>query len=875
LNLKTNILKKKSIIIALIIIFSVVVNSCTTEKNTATTRFYHNTTGHYNIYFNGIESFKIADEKIAKMPENYQILLPIFKIEKEESLPLVSSETDIAIQKSVKMIKMHSITVKPERKTDSKGKYTQTQKEKDFYNKSEYNNWVDDAYLLIGISHYYKHDYHIGMKSLQLILNKFRNETVRFDAMYWIARSYSATGDFIDCENYLKLIIENPDCPAKIKKSTDLIYADIYIKQKMYDKALEKLDIVIKDTKKKNEKARYKYIEAQLNILNGNNKKALLLFQEIIKMNPTYEMAFNAKINTAKAYSAGSSSSDYLKKTLIKMLKDDKNIEFNDQIYYALAEIETKDGNKEKAEEYYKLSIKKSTSNTNQKALSYLALADINFEKKKYLKAGEFYDSTMSFIDKKYPDYEKISDKAQNLSLLTDNLKIVSREDSLQKIARMDSVQRNGYINTIILKIKADEIAAQNGGNIGFDPFSQGDYNSQSENNSGKWYFYNPQTLSVGKSEFLRVWGNRKLEDNWRRKNKAALTFDNVTDTETKSDSAGRVTDKKNPKFYLQDLPLTDSLMAKSNERIALALFNSGKVYDENMNDYPAAVKAYEELIKRFPANKLVLESYFNLYILNFKKLNNSAQAEIYRQKILKEYPFSKYAKILINPDYIKKLTETNDAINSLYASAFEAYKQKDYSSVILKVNQAFAIAPQNDLTAKFLYLKANSLGNLGQQTEMKKILEEIVLKYPDDEITPQAKATLDILKSGKFDPNYYILNQSETHYFIVLSEKNKNLNDNLKFKISSWYLGTFPDINFVSEDINFEGNKNLYVVRKFTDMSQAMKMYNGIISEKVLSGIDSNKYKMFIISESNFSKLIKLQIIEKYSEFFNQYYNR
>ena len=36
-----------------------------------------------------------------------------------------------------------------------------------------------------------------------------------------------------------------------------------------------------------------------------------------------------------------------------------------------------------------------------------------------------------------------------------------------------------------------------------------------SNTSGGKWYFYNPATLSFGFSEFQKKWGKRKLEDDW------------------------------------------------------------------------------------------------------------------------------------------------------------------------------------------------------------------------------------------------------------------------------------------------------------------------------------------------------------------------
>ena len=352
---------------------STVFFSCSTEKNTAVSRFYHNTTAYFNIYFNGYESFNNGINTIKETPEDYTQLIPVYKAERKDLQTAVSSDMDNAIKKAVKMIKMHSITVKPKRKEPKKGRraYKLTDKEKAFYAKTEYNKYVDDAYLLIGKAHYYKGDYTGGLRSLHLIINKFRNEEVKYDALYWIARIKSAEGSYPEAINYLKLITDDSKHPERLNPGIDKCYANIYIKQKKYSQAIEKLDYIISKTKKKKDKARLKYITAQLNQKINEGDKAIELFSEVIKMNPPYEMAFNAKINMAKAFLNSSEGSEKIRKLLNKMLNDDKNIDFQDQIYYVLAGIEQKENNEKQAVEYYKLSAEKSIYNDNQKALSY------------------------------------------------------------------------------------------------------------------------------------------------------------------------------------------------------------------------------------------------------------------------------------------------------------------------------------------------------------------------------------------------------------------------------------------------------------------------------------------------------------------------
>ena len=42
-------------------------------------------------------------------------------------------------------------------------------------------------------------------------------------------------------------------------------------------------------------------------------------------------------------------------------------------------------------------------------------------------------------------------------------------------------------------------------------------------NTDDSWYFYNTATKNAGKTEFQKTWGSRKLEDDWRRRNKASF----------------------------------------------------------------------------------------------------------------------------------------------------------------------------------------------------------------------------------------------------------------------------------------------------------------------------------------------------------------
>ena len=79
-------------------------------------------------------------------------------------------------------------------------------------------------------------------------------------------------------------------------------------------------------------------------------------------------------------------------------------------------------------------------------------------------------------------------------------------------------------------------------------------------------------------------------------------------------DTADAATNYKKPEFYLKNLPLNDTLLAISNEKIAVAYFNAGRVFSEKIADSLKAAESYESLLSRFPGHELEPETLYNLY---------------------------------------------------------------------------------------------------------------------------------------------------------------------------------------------------------------------------------------------------------------------
>ncbi len=851
---------------------------CSTKKNTGMSRAYHNLTAKYNVYFNGNESLKAGMRQIKKTyKEDYTKILPVFRYEDISVSTMIGGDMDLAIKKCAKTIKTHSITAKP--KFDKK---EISKENKDFLLKQEYCKWIDDAYLLMGKAHFYKREFETALQTFLLITNKFKKEETNDEAMLWIAKTYAETGEYKNAENTILELKKTKRYDKKFMLEMDLILASIYMKQKDYDNAAIKLNSAITNEKKKKEKARQTFILAQLYKFDDKYILATDNFKKVVKMNPDYDMTFAANINLAEIFEKSGASSGDLKKQLMKMAKDEKNTDYLDQLYYALGKIELNEKNNEKAIEYFQLSAGSASSNKTQKVKTFLALADFYYQHNNHKLAENYYDSTASSIEKSFSDYEKVNKQILSLRDLTHNLNIIEKEDSVQFLARMPENDRNKIIDNIIQKIVAEE-QRQNEikKNAELDP-NLIDNNDYSRNTNpmegGKFYFYNPSTVSIGQTEFKKKWGDRKLEDNWRRSDKQTIEdIQDVTEsvdstsTKTKTDKA-KVSNIKSREFYLQDIPLTKEEMLESNKKIEKAMFVSGEIYYKQLNDIPNATAQFEKLLVKFPQTSFRLETMQNLYVI-YNKDMNFAFSEKYKQLIIIEFPESTYAKLLKDPGYADMLKSKQIEIEKLYQSAFSSYKNKEYLQTIGLCENADKNFPDNELQPNFIYLKAMSFGENGDKSKLKENLELLVSKFPQSEPAKTAVATLEVMNSKKFEEEIYTFQKDSLHYYVLVFPKNQIDTNKLKFKYIALNAEKYTQSDLNVSIQNLDSGRDMIIVQSFKNSKEAIIYYQSVIVNNVLQDIQKFSPLHFVISIGNYQNYIKNKQDLKYMKFFDKYY--
>jgi len=818
--------------------------------------------------------------------DRFDIILPPFIYSNEETATSIFPQLDRAYEKGSKVITKHSIMIKG----------------------VEHNKWIDDTYLLIGMSHFYKADYLKALEAFDYIVKQFKDSPIKYQAMLWMARTYiqmenyeraQFTLDYIK-ENGLKkltkknkLSLHKTNENKRVKRNFYAVYADWYIRQGNYQPAIQLMENAISLAKKKKQKRRYVYILGQLNQKLDKLAFANHKYKWVLKMNPPYDMAFNAKMNIAQCFNPNDANeSKKVKKLFLKMTKDVKNKEYLDQIYYALAQIAFKESDSTNGIDYLKLSIENSKENKAQKATSCLQLAEIYFNKRSYEDAQTYYDSTMIFLPTDHPDYEKIANKHSVLSDLVINLKTVYTEDSIQKIAKMDESQRNKVISKIIENIiieenrkKQEELAQQ-------QKKLQALANQQSLNsqNAGQWYFYNTNAVGAGYNEFVAKWGERKLEDNWRISNKG-LTTDFSDNNETDTAQTNTLSDKKNPEIYISKLPLTEEKIEISNQKIINALYALGTIYKEGLEDNKKSIASYEELIDRFPENKYKLNVYYLLYRL-YKEEKNVRKSDYYKNIILDKYPDTDYANIIRNPDYDASKNSVDKTILNIYDETYSNYKNGNFDNVIDNSKNIISKYPNSKYISHFKYLLfASQFAKNKDTVSLKAELNQLInLPITDNNIRKASNELLTLLENKAEITKYekqnkkenedtitgriYFISDKSIHFAIMVFNAIDINVENVKNSLSDFNSTYFSLDNLSISNIFLDDKRQMFTVINFNNKESALKYFNALKQKwDFLQNIETNDYHIFVISSDNYKTFYKRKNIEEHFFFFEKNY--
>ena len=887
------------VLASILLIGAIALISCSTEKDAWVNRSYHNTTAKYNGFFNAGEIIKEAMTNYSdSRVENYNVVIPVYEYADEIGSKSLYAPMDTAAAKCETVVGRHSMP------SIKKGQFRKT----------EWCRWIDDNWMVIGQSKFYKRDLEKALKRFIYIERQYSKEPIKYTSMLWQAKTYIELEEYEEAEDILKKLVEGeeeltqlleeqkeeakkqkekaksrsksknknksksikddktpPPFPKNFNREIAPIYADLFLRQKKYPKAVEKLKEAIELEKKRQFKTRLIFILAQVQQELGNGQ-ASSLYEQVVKLNPKYEMAFQAKIKQALAYSGGNNKS--IKAQLLKMLKDDKNAEYLDQIYFALADMTLREGDRPKGIEYLELSVLASSSNNDQKSKSFLRLGKLYYADKNYIKAQRYYDSTLTVLPKEHEEFELI--KLQNTSLteLVNQLEIVKSRDSISQLCALSEKDLITKIEDLIQN-KKDEDARIKEENNTMAPIPFG--GNTAGGSIGKFWVWDNNLRGKGFNDFKKAWGNRKLEDNWRRVNKNSIS----TSEEPEDREDGAVKDEYTIEFYMKDLPCGDDekLLASNNEMMD-ALYEIGTIYRVKLDDPTAAKETFNALVGRFLPKQKAVSGLYQLYLLEIGE-----QKKKHKSTILNDFPKSEYAKLILNPNYRQAEQLAKDKDKAGYADTYKKYVLKQYAAVIINCNAIIKTDSANAFLCNYYYLKAQAVSdkNSGLDTlgRLEGALSDVVDHCKGHEVYANAKAALDKIRKtnsvedAKEGKGTYIFDPGLKHFFVIIIPNESGKTKDAKMKLSNFNSSSFSKSKLKTTSTFLDGDTQVVLVKEFKNKKAAHDYYLAFkVNKKQVNSL-SEAYPYFVITNKNYASLMIEKSLDDYQAFFKKHYDK
>lgn len=758
--------------------------SCSAKKNTAATRKYQAFITRYNVYFNGDQHFK---ETLADMERKYEddytdFLFPHpAEAKGDPKAPQPSGDFKRSIEKAQKAIQLHSIKKRPKRKS---GK--QSEEYKKWLKREEFNPFIHNAWLMMAKSQYLNGDFSGAAATFYYISRHFSwLPDVVTEAQLWQARSYVAFDWVNEAETVFRRIKPEQLTSGKLKALYDFVDADIAIRRDDYAAAIEPLKRTIARTSGA-QKVRLRFLLGQCLAREGRKEEAFKAYKQAAAGGgTTYRTKLNARIKQSEVYSGKDIKPEV--RALKRLTALDRNKTYLDQIYYAIGNLYLSRNDTANAIANYILASDNSERNGIEKAINNVTLGQLYFAQGRYDLAQPRLSEAVPQLPESYPDYlvlKRRSDVLDELAVYSQNVVL---QDSLLRLSAMPEEEQLKVINKIIDDLKKKEkeeaeeaaraeheaeAAANNKGDTSANAPTQFQMGSKDDS----WYFYNSATVSAGRTAFQRLWGARKLEDNWRRRNKSSFSFDDFSSADGaddaedgstptdgtdgsdsgktegdggKDESAERAQDPHYPEYYLAQIPKTDEEKATANEVIQEGLYNMGSILKDKLEDFGAAQKEWNTLLTRYPDNIYRLDVYYNLYLM-LMRMERPDLAEKWRGLILSDFADSKYGQALRDPDYVENLRRMPQDQQQMYDRAYDAYLNNRNAEVHDAYSEMMRKYPVSDVMPKFMFLHALAYVTEKKPDEFNSTLRELLERYPDTDITPLASAYLKGMAQGR-----------------------------------------------------------------------------------------------------------------------------
>lgn len=911
-------LKYITILISLAIIGCL--SSCSTKKNTAGSRFWHAFNTRYNVYYNGETHYNEQIQVLeSKYEDNFSQLLFMHPAEAYSNPKATQPSTnfDRTIEKMQKAIQLHSIKKRPKKKS---GKLSD--EEKKWLKREEYNPFLHNAWFLMAKAQYMKGDFLTAAATFHYISGHFKwLPDLVLDSKLWEVRSYCALGWLTEAENLLAYIKPEKITNNKTKELCNLAFAGYYIKSKKYNEATPYLAAAAKSAKGA-QKVRLHFLLGQIYTDLSKKELAYEAFKKAgSATGTTYRTKFNARIKQSAVYTGKNVETEV--RSLKRMTRFDRNKEYLDQIYYAIGNLYLSRKDTTQAISNYTLAIEKSTRGGVEKGIAQLALGDLYFQQGKYAEAQPCYSEGITLVNDDYPDYKNLklrSDVLDELAVYSQN---VTLQDSLLKLSELSPEEQKKVAERLIDELKKREKeeaeAAAREEYLANKSASNNSLNNSNSapttfqiNNDDSWYFYNTATKNAGKTAFQKAWGSRKLEDDWRRRNKTVIVQEiteeemyadndesietNDSTTTKNKEELAKADDPHNVEYYLKQIPKTEEEKQTSNDVIQEGLYNMGLILKDKLEDYAAATNEFNQLLGKYPDNIYRLDVYYNMYLM-YMRTGDITTAEKYRSLIMSDFADSKYGMAMKDPHYFDNLRNMTQEQEQMYAKAYNNYLSNNNTAVHEAYSEMMRKYPMSKIMPKFMFIDALSYVTENDLDKFKTTLKEMLERYPETDMTQIASSMLKQAEQGRRiegggsnvrgmiwstrltndttttaenkEVTPFKNKQDSPHVFVFVYPTDSVSANQLLYDIARHNFSHFVVKDFDLEQMTF-GRLGLLVIKGFANFEE-LSHYKRVLEENT-ELILPEQVRRVMISVDNFNLLLNEgRSFEEYFEFMEQ----
>ena len=906
---------------------ALILTGCSTQKNTAQSRWWHAFNAKYNTYYNGTLAYIDGSlEKETENKDNYTEQIPLYTVSNKNSREIGKANFDRAIEKCEKAIHQHSIKRRPEWTKNRR----KTAKDIEWLSRREYNPFLWKAWMLMGRSQFYQGDFESAAATFSYMSRLYATQPAIYGkARAWLAKCYIEQNWNYDAEDVIRNMLRD-SIHWRAQKEWDYTFADYYIHTGNAEQAIPYLRKVISHEMRRKQKAREWYLMGQLQASIGNKKEAYKAFRHVIRQNPPYELAFNARIAMTEVMAKDNAGK--MISRLKRMAASDNNKEYQDQIYYAIGNIHLSRKDTLQAITAYEKGNQKSTRNGIEKGVLLLHLGDLYWTKEKFSDARRCYGEAIGLLDKDRKDYQQLANRSKVLDELVPYTDAVQLQDSLQQLARMSEKERNAAIDRVIDALKkkekeernrkaeeeAESTLRQDGGNFANNNFANNNSPQKNNENStntpanGQWYFYSPLTVSQGKAQFQKLWGKRDNVDNWQRINKTVVAnaagAEEMTDEQRdslaqaaeqeellKQTSDSAVNDPHRREYYLAQIPFTPEQLAESNKLLEDGLYHAGVIFKDKLDNLPLSRKSLLRLVNNHPDYAHLDDAYYHLYLL-YSRERKPEMAQTYLQKLKAEYPESQWTTLLSDPYYAENAKRGVQIEDSLYTLTYQAFRDGEYDKVERNAQISRNRFPDGANRDKFLFIGGLSKLNDGDIKSCLADLKEVVSKYPDSRLSEMAGMIINgvdagrRLYGGKFDLNDvwtrrsielndrdstrqkgYSPERNASFVFLLAYDPDKTNENQLLFEMAKYNFTSYMARYF---DINIEDLEGLHrmQISGFNSYDEARQYANAVYQQPAIKRLLGN-VRAYVISEPNLKLLGTSHTYEEYEKFYSKHF--